>query len=253
VPSPVLSEADASKLGGSFIVVAEVRDAERAGEFFAELNDLSQYDANFATDLAKAMARLHRLTEHPSGDALGGHTAAVEPIDMVRNFQQLWTSLTQRPPMSAATELGFAWLSANPLPAGRPRRLVHGDIGFHNLMRRGGKLAAILDWELTHLGDPAEDLSYPRIPMIEALTSWERFVSAYLAAGGPPEACEPRALAWYGVWAYTRNSVYTGLLYDWAMTGKRTDLEAFSVGWDFFDRLQGYVSRQLVRAIETWA
>ncbi|HKY92672.1 MAG TPA: phosphotransferase, partial [Nevskiaceae bacterium] len=136
------------------------------------------------------------------------------------------------------------------LPPGRPHRLVHGDIGFHNLMRRDGRLAAILDWELTHLGDPAEDLAYPRIPMIEALTTWERFTEAYLAAGGPPEACDARALAWYGVWAYTRNSVYTGLLYDWAMTGKRTDLEAFSVGWDFFDRMQGYLARQLARALE---
>lgn len=251
VPSPVLAEADPSKLGGGFIVVTEVQDSEPAGELFAELSNLTRLHASFPAELGRALARLHSLEEHPSGDALGGHAAGVPPVDMVRNFHQLWSGLRSRPPMSAATDLGFAWLLQHPLPADRPRRLVHGDVGLHNMLVREGHLAAILDWELTHLGDPAEDLAYVRTPLIEHLVPWQRFVDGYVAEGGSPEAADPRAVAWYGVWSHARNSVYVSMLYDWTMAGQRGDIESINAGLDFFARLQDYLARDLERALET--
>ena len=55
-------------------------------------------------------------------------------------------------------EIG-AWLDAN-RPAGFKPGLIHGDFHFGNvLFERGGpKLAAMVDWELTTLGDPLVDL-----------------------------------------------------------------------------------------------
>jgi aminoglycoside phosphotransferase (APT) family kinase protein len=167
-------------------------------------------------------------------------------MDMVRNFQGLWDSFTHNPPMSVATELVFSFLLSHPLPADRPRRLVHGDVGFHNMMMRDGRLAAILDWELTHIGDPAEDIGYIRAPPLKPLMSWDKFVATYyVAEGGDKEACDLQAVNWYSVWAHTRNSVYVAYLYDLACKGERTDIDAFFPGIDFTARTQHYIAREL--------
>jgi aminoglycoside phosphotransferase (APT) family kinase protein len=52
-----------------------------------------------------------------------------------------------------------AWLDANRPPSWTPG-IIHGDFHFSNvLMRRDGPgLAAIVDWELTTIGDPLLDL-----------------------------------------------------------------------------------------------
>ena len=57
-------------------------------------------------------------------------------------------------------ELAFAWLRGRLPPPVTPR-LVHGDFRNGNLMIHPvAGLAAVLDWELTHVGDPAEDLGW---------------------------------------------------------------------------------------------
>jgi aminoglycoside phosphotransferase (APT) family kinase protein len=38
--------------------------------------------------------------------------------------------------------------------------LVHGDVGAGNFMTEGGKVTAMLDWELAHVGDPHEDMAW---------------------------------------------------------------------------------------------
>ena len=39
-------------------------------------------------------------------------------------------------------------------------RFVHGDYRTGNFLESGGRITAILDWELVHLGDPLEDLGW---------------------------------------------------------------------------------------------
>ena len=53
------------------------------------------------------------------------------------------------------------WLPSN-LPSDKPLRIVHGDFSLSNLMMHADKpeVIAILDWELSTLGDPCADFSY---------------------------------------------------------------------------------------------
>ena len=47
-----------------------------------------------------------------------------------------------------------------------PARIVHGDYGLHNtLIGADGRIAAVVDWEISTLGDPLADLAY-------ALNQW---------------------------------------------------------------------------------
>jgi aminoglycoside phosphotransferase (APT) family kinase protein len=60
-----------------------------------------------------------------------------------------------------AMERLIDWLPSH-IPAGGPVRLVHGDYRLDNLIvaRAEPKVIAVLDWELSTLGDPLADFSY---------------------------------------------------------------------------------------------
>jgi aminoglycoside phosphotransferase (APT) family kinase protein len=77
----------------------------------------------------------------------------------------------------------FAWLRARAPERTLHPVVVHGDLGFHNLLVDGHHVTAVLDWERAHVGDPMEDLTYLR-PSIEPVFSWDRFLERYAEAGG---------------------------------------------------------------------
>jgi aminoglycoside phosphotransferase (APT) family kinase protein len=61
---------------------------------------------------------------------------------------------------SPALALGLRWLAAHPpTPPERPS-IVHSDFRNGNLIVDEDGLAAIIDWELAHIGDPMEDLAW---------------------------------------------------------------------------------------------
>ena len=55
--------------------------------------------------------------------------------------------------------LAFRWLEDN-VPAPVEPVLLHGDFRMGNIMVDAGGLAAVLDWELAHLGDRYQDLAF---------------------------------------------------------------------------------------------
>ena len=59
-----------------------------------------------------------------------------------------------------ALELGLRWLGERLPPPPPAPRLVHGDFRNGNLVVGRDGVRAVLDWELSHLGDPVEDLGW---------------------------------------------------------------------------------------------
>ena len=57
-------------------------------------------------------------------------------------------------------EAGLRWLRLNAPPPGAASTLVHGDFRLGNLIVDEHGLAAVIDWELCHAGDPAEDIGW---------------------------------------------------------------------------------------------
>ena len=67
-------------------------------------------------------------------------------------------------------------------PQQGPARIVHGDYGLHNtLVGTDGRLAAVVDWEISTLGDPLADLAY-------ALNQWAEPGDPPPVRGNPPTA-----------------------------------------------------------------
>jgi len=128
--------------------------------------------------LGEFAARLHALAvpaSFPRPDPLAGLR---EQLD-----------LFGRP--SEVFELAFTELSGS---RPRPRKpvLVHGDFRLGNLIVGPAGLRAVLDWELTHAGDPAEDLGWLCVkawrfgagPPAAGLGSRQELLAAYTEAGG---------------------------------------------------------------------
>jgi aminoglycoside phosphotransferase len=86
---------------------------------------------------------------------------------------------------------------AETLPATDERpSLVHGDVGAGNFMVEDGRVTAMIDWELAHVGDPHEDMAW--LWMRGAHTSFgdpRQRVAEYEAAAG--RSIDPDRLRWH--------------------------------------------------------
>ena len=101
-----------------------------------------------AGQIGRAMAQIHRI-DHTAIEGLEGE-------DQVARYVQLMDESGQAHP---AFEIAFRWLEAN-RPAPRDWCLVHGDFRLGNVIVGDHGLRAVLDWELAHIGNPAEDLGW---------------------------------------------------------------------------------------------
>src|ERR1700722_5807736 len=188
VPEPVLYCADESVTGTAFFVMAYVE-----GRVFWEPQMPASspqerarvYDAMNAT-----IARLHSFD--PAATGLGdygrGENYVARQVD--RWSKQYRASETQK---IEEMEHLIAWLPAH-LPPPQPPRVVHGDYRLDNMILAAdeAKVSAVLDWELSTLGDPLADFSYPLMtwPMPPSDAGTGSLLGFDLAALGIP-ALEP--------------------------------------------------------------
>jgi aminoglycoside phosphotransferase (APT) family kinase protein len=156
VAAPVLACADDGIVGTPFYVMAHVEGrvvwephmpdappAERA----------AVYDAMNAT-----LARLHAFDPAALGLADFGRGENYVARQVERWSKQYRASETEQ---IDEMEHLIAWLPAH-LPPSAPVRLVHGDYRLDNIILAPAAptVLAVLDWELSTLGDPLADLAY---------------------------------------------------------------------------------------------
>jgi aminoglycoside phosphotransferase (APT) family kinase protein len=156
VAEPILYCGDDSVVGTAFFVMSHVD-----GLVFWEPQMPASHAAERAAvydSLNATLARLH--TFEPAAIGLGdygrGENYVARQVD--RWSKQYRASQTE--PVEDMERL-IAWLPAH-LPPRQPPRLVHGDYRLDNviLWPDAPKIAAVLDWELSTLGDPLADFSY---------------------------------------------------------------------------------------------
>src|SRR5207245_10193192 len=112
------------------------------------------YDAMNAT-----LARLHSFDPAALGLSDFGRGDNYVARQVERWSKQYRASETEK---IEEMERLIAWLPAH-LPPPAPVRLVHGDYRLDNIILSPSqpKVLAVLDWELSTLGDPLADLAYP--------------------------------------------------------------------------------------------
>ena len=136
-------------------------------------------------EIARDLARIHHLRQAdvPEGVPVMDYRAAIADLK-----QQSMDAGGDRPIIA----LGLKWLEDN-CPAPVEPVLNHGDYRMGNLLVEGSHLTGVLDWEISHFGDPHEDLAFGCMAVWRfhrydrralGLGSIEDYIAAYEAEAG---------------------------------------------------------------------
>jgi aminoglycoside phosphotransferase len=142
--------------------------AERVvGEtWFSRLKDADER-VTVATDFMRILAALHALAPNELGlDTGEGSGGLPELVAVEINRWETFYRASEAAP-DALIEVGFAWLKANIPAVDGPVVIVHGDAGPGNFLFSDGRVSAVLDWELAHLGDPHDDLAWVSVRAVQ--------------------------------------------------------------------------------------
>lgn len=153
--------------------------------------------------LGEIIAAIHRVPlSTPGLEGLQrpepGMTSAESEL---HRFEQTYRTIAPEP--HPAFELALRWLKRN-LPPQTDDVLVHGDYRMGNFIVGQEGIRAVLDWELTHAGDPMEDLAWVCVRSwrfgnddrpVGGVGQREDLFAAYEAAGG--RKVDPKTVRWW--------------------------------------------------------
>lgn len=185
VPAPrVLAFcADPALLGAQFYVMDYV-----AGRIFYDcrLPGISTSErAAIFDSMNAAVASLHKVDPVALGLADYGR-----PENFVARQVELWTRQYRASEgrKIASMEALIAWLPAN-LPPDQPARIFHGDLRLDNMIFHPTepRVIALLDWELSTLGDPLADFAYHMLTWRVGADLFRGFADLDRQAMGIPE------------------------------------------------------------------
>ncbi len=190
-PAALALDADGVVTGGPALVLERIEGQAGAVEFLKLDRDTGR---SATAALAQAIARVH------SFDWAAAGLTARNPLDEVL----LWESrfLAHRlEPLPALAWL-FRWLKAQVPPPSR-LSLIHGDLRPGNFLFEGDRIEALLDWEMAHIGDPAEDVAWA----YRVLWSPERFMSLEEFAGAHGLGIPRRNILYYRIFSEVKFAV----------------------------------------------
>ena len=174
----VLSDADG--MGTGYVmrrVIAEVSPAKI----------LAAPPPSLVADLGRELALIHALPR-------AAIPTEIPVMDTAAALAELKARFLSYGGDRPAIALAVKWCEDH-LPEPADPVLVHGDYRMGNVMVDADGLAAVLDWELAHLGDAHEDLAFGcmtvwRFGMLDkpafGVGSLDDYFAAYEAAGGRP-------------------------------------------------------------------
>ncbi|HEY4098761.1 MAG TPA: phosphotransferase family protein, partial [Baekduia sp.] len=112
------------------------------------------WDEDVLAGVLREAARLHAL-DAGTVDLPGAGRRASADLD-------LWAAIADARLPARSPLVDFAVDLLRETFPGEPERLVvvHGDLGIGNVLWDGTRVTALLDWELTHYGDPHDDLAF---------------------------------------------------------------------------------------------
>jgi aminoglycoside phosphotransferase (APT) family kinase protein len=240
-PVPHILSADNSPeaLGTPYLICDAIPGETIVRRIVRKLDDAGR--ARLLDQCAVALAAIHRAD--PGGIGLS-------PVDELAGWRK---RLDEMADTTATFEWTFRRL-ADRRPDPPPMCLVHGDFRMGNLIVDDSGLAAVLDWELTHIGEIYEDLAWfcirawrfgaPETSGAGGLGSVEDFLRAYECAS--ESAVDRDAFRWWLTVATLRWGVICRHQAERHLSGETRSVELAAIGrrvseteWDLLDLLTG--------------
>ena len=235
-PEVVALEIDGAELERPFFIMRRI-DGGSPGQVFSP----DPYGEQRAKVGQAFFSILGRIAGEPLGDmAFLQAASAPEPDACWRRELDYWAGVIDadeqhpQPIVRAAVRR----LRRDPPPPAQRVSMVHGDYRSGNFLHDGGgRIVAVLDWEMAHLGDPLEDLAWALdplwSPMNDALVSGmigrDEGLAVWSEASGL--TVDPEALAWWCLFAAVKGqAIWTSAAKAWKDGGCVEPILAFS-GW----------------------
>jgi aminoglycoside phosphotransferase (APT) family kinase protein len=238
VPVPeVVAMGAHDKLGPGWLVVERL-EGETIPRKILRDDEWSHARAALTGQCGRALAAIHSIEP--------GDIAGLPPRDPLHDPLPFLDALGEVRP---ALEFGARWLHAN-RPASGTSVTVHGDFRTGNLLVGPDGLRAVLDWELAHAGDPAEDIGWLCAPAwrfggtgdVGGFGMLDELLTAYTSAGGEP--VDPARVHWWQVYATVKWATICALQASVHLSGATRSVELAAIGrrvceseWDLFTLL----------------
>jgi aminoglycoside phosphotransferase (APT) family kinase protein len=170
---------------------------------------------SIAEDYGRVLAHLHALDPadlelgplgvEPGTDATAADLALWQAIDATRSADG----------SSPVVRIALVRLAGS-VPESARASVCHGDAGPGNFLHRDGRVAAALDWEFAHLGDPHDDLAW--VTVRNQLLGRPLDVAACFASwrAGSGTSIELARLEWFRVLVLTRMLISCDASIAWA-------------------------------------
>jgi aminoglycoside phosphotransferase (APT) family kinase protein len=227
VPSVLVADDSSGPLGNPFLVFDFIGGETIVRRIQRGIDDDSR--ADLVRQCARALTAIHRAD--PTGIGL----KASDQLD------EWHSQLDEMGDTTATFEWAFRWLAAHRPPTSR-NVLVHGDFRMGNLIietsEQPARLAAVLDWELTHSGEVYEDLAWfcirawrfgaPESLGAGGLGSIEDFLNAYEDASGT--TLDRETMRWWLVLSTLRWGVICRYQAERHLSGQTRSVELAAIG-----------------------
>lgn len=186
VAEPIWLERHKEKYDAQFLVTRKLE-----GQNFGTVIEAQRLRPAQLRALATQLAKIHAIPLDKSDPDLRQSLIDTDLVgtstsEAVLTYLERWIKLWRSTGLSSPTvEVTLHWLRANLPQITEKPVLVHGDYALHNIMMHGDEISGVLDWELSHLGDRAEDLA----GLLASFSNEEdaqQFMLDYVEAGGIP-------------------------------------------------------------------
>jgi aminoglycoside phosphotransferase (APT) family kinase protein len=240
VPHTLIADDSTTALGLPFLVCDLIDGETIPRKILRALAKDEATRARLLAQCAQALAAIHR----------------VDPADVDLRHQDqmaIWRDQLDAIGDTTATfEWALRWLAAHRPPPSSPV-MVHGDFRMGNLIVRDGRLAAVLDWELVHIGEIYEDLAWfcirawrfgePESRGAGGLGSVDRFLSAYERSSGT--TVDRVGMRWWLIRATLSWGIICRYQAERHLSGQTRSVELAAIGrrvceteWDLLDLLE---------------
>lgn len=246
VPHILVADDSVAALGNPFLICDEIKGETIVRRIQRQLDaaDGQAGRSRLLRQCAQALAAIHRADPQIPG---------LTREDQLAEWRERLDGMGDT---TATFEWAFRWLEANRPRISQPSSavLVHGDYRMGNLIVDESGLAAVLDWELVHIGEAYEDLAWfcirawrfgaPAGRGAGGLGSVESFVRAYESASGT--TVDRVAFHWWLVLATLRWGVICRHQAERHLSGQFRSVELATIGrrvceteWDLLELLDG--------------
>ena len=157
VPAPSIQHVLQRAEDGVEGIIMSWVDGETLGRKVIEM----KYDpgVNLAFQCGQIAARIHGMKL--DGTKAGKKLHRITPALHVENYRKSYAELRGNFGSIPALDYCFRWLEEHcPGPEQARTCLVHGDFRNGNLITTPQGVQAVIDWEISHIGDPMMDLGW---------------------------------------------------------------------------------------------